>query len=892
MAQIIGTKNNDILIGTNKADLIYGRAGSDRLEGKNGDDVLFGGAGDDTLIGGEGNDILIERLGNNILQGGTGDDTLIINEATGNNQLFGGAGNDTFYAYKVKGTNIFNGGDGNDSFYLSFLKTAPASLKTHTIDGGKNYDYLYVDYSKASKKITSNFNTFTNEGSITSGNNQVNYKNIEKIKIIGTAYDDYIIGGNGNNTIFGGAGSDYLSVDYSTGNNTLKGELGNDNLSADSSTGNNLLDGGYGDDRISASGYHSDYEGFTNAVSGNNTLIGGAGDDKLTAYYSTGNNILNGGDGNDEISIGSSFADYYGFATSGNNKLIGGNGDDKLTATFITGDNLLDGGNGDDEIHLSSYYDYSGRNAGGFGNNTVYGGKGNDSISFVLYSSPASLKVQTVDGGAGEDFLKVLYAYPTGGIISTFNAATNEGSIKAGNISINYKNIEKLEISGTAHNDNIIGSKGDDSLDGGSNGYDTIDGGAGEDLLSFYNYQATEGITSSFDANTNQGTIKTGSYVVNYKNIERLAISGTRYNDNIIGSSGNDVFDGGINTNGHDTIDGGRGEDLLSFYNYHGNNGVTSTFDIANNQGTIKAGTYLANYKNIEKLDIRGTYYNDNIVGTNGNDTLSGGGNGNDKLYGLAGDDSLVADYSNGNNLLDGGQGNDSLSASGDVFEYRGEVYIDYIAGNNTLKGGDGNDQLIANYTSGDNLLEGGDGDDYLSVSGQDFYTYYGVYSATGDNTLRGGASNDKLIVDYSSGNNLLEGGDGEDYLSAAGAAGNNILNGGNGNDTLIGGKGNDTFVFDSYNQGIDEIKNFDTTSDRIQISLIDFGGGLAKGTILASQFISGSSATNSDQRFIYNLGTGALYFDQDGSENAFTQIQFAQLSPAVSLTNNNFVVV
>lgn len=728
------------IIGSNKADKINGKAGSDRLEGKNGDDTLIDRVGNNVLYGDNGHDILDVSFssGNNILEGGVGNDTLKINYSSGNNKVSGSTGNDSFYAYKVKGSNILNGENGNDSFYLLASRTAPSSLITQTVDGGKDYDYLFVDYSKSTERIITTFDATTNQGLITSGNNQVIYKNIEKLKIVGTAFNDQIVGSNGKNKIFGGAGNDYLSVDYSTSNNILKG----------------------------------------------------------------------------------------------------GTGDDNLSASFTTGDNLLDGGDGNDNLFVSSYYDYSDSNAGALGNNTLNGGKGNDSIYFILYTSPASLKIQTVDGGAGEDVLKFYYDLPTEGITSTYDATTNRGSITAGKNLINYKNIEQLEISGTAHDDHIVGSNGNDSFDGGINGKDTIDGGAGEDSLSFYGYRATAGITSIFDATTNKGTIKAGTYQVSYKNIERLAIAGTRYDDQIIGSSGNDSLDSG--GDGKDTIDGGAGDDLLFFINYQRSEAVTSTFDVITNQGTIKSGSHEVSYKDIERLDILGTAYDDKIVGSKGNDSLNGGGNGNDKISGGAGDDKLIADYSNGNNWLDGGDGNDYLSASGDFFEYRGEVSINYISGNNTLKGGAGDDKLIANYTSG---------------------------------------------------NNLLEGGDGNDYLSASGAVGNNILNGGLGDDILIAGKGIDTFVFNSYNQGVDHIDNFNAISDRIQISSAGFDGGLSTGKLLASQFIVGTSATTSNQQFIYNLNTGGLYFDQDGSGSTFSQVKFAQLSTGLSLTNNNFVV-
>lgn len=238
----------------------------------------------------------------------------------------------------------------------------------------------------------------------------------------------------------------------------------------------------------------------------------------------------------------------------------------------------------------------------------------------------------------------------------------------------------------------------------------------------------------------------------------------------------------------------------MKFYYAYPTEGITSTFNATTKKGSITAGNNLINYKNIEQLEISGTSYDDRIIGSSGNDSLDGGINGN-------------------------------------------------------------------------------------------FYTEYGVYSTTGNNTLIGGAGDDRLIVDYSSGNNLLEGGDGNDHLSAAGAVGNNSFNGGLGDDILTGGEGADTFVFESSNQGLDRLENFSTTNDRIQISSAGFGGGLLTGTLETSQFTLGTSTTTSEERFIYNSATGALYFDLDGSASGFTQVQFAQLSTGLSLTNNNFVV-
>ncbi|MEH2279923.1 MAG: calcium-binding protein [Nostoc sp.] len=934
MVNIIGTNGKDTLLGSQGADTINAKVGDDTIDGKDGNDLLSGDAGNDTLIGGAGNDTLLGGTGNDSLRGGTGndslrggtgnnllrgdegndtldasyssgnnilsgdagDDYLDISYSTGNNTVSGKDGDDSFYADEVQGRNTLNGGAGNDVFYLSASKTAPSSLTTQSVNGETGEDYLSVYYTSATRGITSSFDAATNTGSIRAGTNRINYSNIERLEIRGTTYADFIVGSNGNDflfggssgndlsygndTIFGGEGNDYLNVNYSTSDNILNGGVGNDQLSADSSTGNNLLSGGDGNDNLSASN-----------TNGNNTLNGGVGDDQLNANYSTGDNILNGGDGNDSLS-GSRYYDYSASFTPGNNTLNGGAGDDELSVNYSTGDNILNGGDGNDSFFASGYYDYN-KAYGTFGNNIFNGGDGNDSFSFVLYTSPPSLATQTVNGGTGDDLLSVSYIYPSQGITTTFNAATNTGSIRVGTDLINYKNIEGLHISGTVYDDLIVGSNGNDtiSLYGSSSGNDTIDGGRGDDLLEAYysdNSTGGEGITSTFNAATKTGSITSGTNQVSYKNIERLNISGTAYDDLIVGGNGNDTLNGG---NGKDTIDGGKGDDLLSFYNYSIGQGITTTFNAATNTGSITAGPNQVSYKNIEQLNISGTDYNDLIVGSNGNDTLSGG-RGSNTILGGAGNDYLSADYSNGNNLLSGGDGNDSLNVSGSYDDYRGNFYLDAISGNNTLNGGAGDDNLVTNYSSGNNLLNGGDGNDTLTAAGSaSLYSLYGAYTVSGNNTLNGGANDDRLIVDYSSGNNLLDGGDGNDTLTASGASGKNTFKGGKGNDNLYGGAGTDTFVFNSFNEGVDNIYNFNATNELIRVSAAGFSG-LSTGLLSASSFTLGVSATTSNQRFIYNNTTGALYFDQDGSAGGFTQVKFAQLSGGVSLTENNFLVV
>ncbi|MEH1768590.1 beta strand repeat-containing protein [Nostoc sp.] len=642
--------NNNITGLDNSDDVINGQGGNDKIDGLTGNDLLRGGAGNDTLIGGVGDDTLVGNAGNNSLVGGTGDDNLNVNYSEGNNLLDGGDGNDSLSA---------SGDYTRPRHSISFGNPISGN---NTLNGGSGNDYLYAEYS------------------------------------------------TGSNTLNGGAGNDYLDAIYSTGNNLLSGGDGNDKLSVSGfndyefgsfgriyGTGNNTLNGDAGNDYLDAS-----------YTAGNNTLNGGIGDDYLNVVNSSGNNLLSGGDGNDSFSVGNNPNDGNSGSISGNDTIDGGQGDDLLSVdysyatggiatTFNATTNIGSITAGTNRVSYKNIerLDVSGTTY----NDNIVGSNGNDTLS------TGDGGKDTIDGGKGDDLLSVDYSYATGGIATTFNATTNIGSITAGTNRVSYKNIERLDISGTTYNDNIVGSNGNDTLSTGDGGKDTIDGGKGDDLLSVDYSYATGGITSTFNATTNIGSITAGTYQVSYKNIERLDISGTTYNDNIVGSNGNDTLSTG--DGGKDTIDGGKGEDVLLINYRSANGGITSTFNATTNVGSITAGTNQVSYKNIERLDISGTTYNDNIVGNSGNDTIDGGYSGNDTIIGGAGNDILTASYS-GNNTLYGGFGNDILTGE---------------SGNDTLYGGDGIDTFnFYSYDEGfDRIYDFNAANEVIQVSSTGF---------------------------------------------------------------------------------------------------------------------------------------------------------------------------
>lgn len=124
------------------------------------------------------------------------------------------------------------------------------------------------------------------------------------------------------------------------------------------------------------------------------------------------------------------------------------------------------------------------------------------------------------------------------------------------------------------------------------------------------------------------------------------------------------------------------------------------------------------------------------------------------------------------------------------------------------------------------------------------------------------------------------------------GGAGSDQLNGYAGNDTLTGGLGADFFNIKSPSLGVDRITDFSVPDDTIRISNSGFGGKLTSGApITANQFVIGTTATDTADRFIYDKAMGGLFFDTDGTGTK-GQVKFVNLAVNLALTNNDIYVV
>lgn len=310
---------------------------------------------------------------------------------------------------------------------------------------------------------------------------------------------------------------------------------------------------------------------------------------------------------------------------------------------------------------------------------------------------------------------------------------------------------------------------------------------------------------------------------------------------------------------------------------------------------------------------VAGSASADRLVGTNDTDTIMGM-NGDDTLVGNAADDELIGGV--GRDRLDGGAGTDTASystsaggltvslaspgtntgdAAGDTFvaieNLTGSAYADVLTGNtgaNRLFGAAGDDILAGG--AGADRLHGGTGDDTVTfaaatsaVTAKLAFWSDNRGDAAGDiyhsvENLTGSKFADELWG--SNGRNLIDGG-----------LGNDILNGRGGRDMLVGGGGRDSFLFDmELSRGnVDEIDDFVVSDDTIQLDLEIFRD-LGAGRLAASAFYASTTGTahDADDRILYEIHTGRLFYDKDGTGGA-AALQFAVVDSHLSLTAADF---
>jgi Ca2+-binding RTX toxin-like protein len=772
-----------------------------------------------------------------------GNDNDIINAGAGQDLVHGEGGNDTL-----------NGGRGND-----------------VLDGGLGADVLNGElgidtatYENSSSGVAATLDTTlgvinTNEAA---GDTYASVENL-----MGSIYDDILIGNSIANTLTGGSGNDKLVG--GADNDTLDGGAGTDTASYE-----------YASSAVTvslASNTGTAGEADGDVLVSIENLIGGAGGDTFVSALGAQANAYDGRGGIDTMSYAVSTSsvvavldstlllapvvqtnDAAGDTFASMENIIGTNFDDTLYGNNSV--NVLNGGTGDDILE-------------GFGGgDTFTGGAGIDTVSYANSALDVVSSLTTL--------------FTSGPAVTQTNDAFND----------TYSSIENMI--GSSQADTLIGGNLDNTINGGSGddilegmgGADSLIGGSGTDTASYAHAAGyvLASLTTGLAGFTSQGDASGDTY----NGIENL--TGSAFNDTlignndaniIIGDTGDDILEG---LGGGDTLNGGAGVNTASYE--HGADqgaglGVTASLSTpASNTGDAQNDTYI----NIQNLI--GSAFSDTLTGDTGNNTLTGGA-GNDTLTGGLGADILVG--GDGNDILTddligvaqllGGNGDDILNfttfdtATVDVID--GGAGIDTLVANTAVQGY-WNFNMKASATQAAGTIQNSWGAVFASFNGVENITVTGnnylyVYVSNGDNIITGGSTGSDYVdyayalgginADLATG--VVTGGSGNDTLFNiehlyAGSLYNDILTGNDSNNTIRGLSGNDVI---NGGNGIDTWY-IDYTGARVTASLLSATQNTAMGIVMTGD-ASGDTVTNMENilssysDFLYgNAGANDLY--------------------------------
>lgn len=396
---VTGTRHNDNLVGSARADRLDGDAGNDTLIASAGNDTLLGGAGSDWVSAGDGNDVLVQDVfaGNDTLNGGNGMDVADYSQAQSDagitaNLISGkvtkilngtAVGTDTLAEIEsIVGTRfndkitvggfapMIDGSDGNDVIFLGQFDG------NATINGGAGIDTLHYDGVRVVAGDTAHVAVNLAEGTSIRYQN-VLYSGFDRLSnienVVGTGFDDDIIGDASANQLDGGAGDDTLAG--GAGDDVVSGAAGNDLILQGFSSDKDIIDGGSGFDAVDYSQADAGGRIVVNLAAGAvlkfqddgvrrsdmlrniEAVTGSRGSDSITGSRladrlagDAGNDYVDGGAGNDTLDGG-----------SGNDTLTGGAGNDVLRLDGGGNDVFVfDADFGQDTIAYASVSDASG----------------------------------------------------------------------------------------------------------------------------------------------------------------------------------------------------------------------------------------------------------------------------------------------------------------------------------------------------------------------------------------------------------------------------------------------------------------------------------------------------------------------------------------------------
>ena len=737
-------------------------------DGEGSGDIIVGSDDDDTLLGGDGEDLFIASAGTDEVRGGAGI-----------SDIFATPGEFSDYDRLIETVDDGLGGT-IQRLRLTYNADDPA------IDG---VSYVYEDV----EILSFDGSVFTTSALLTS--QQIDYGDSQVLD--GTPGNDFLFGGNLDDTLNGFAGDDIL--------------VGNEM--------SDVLDGGADDDTVNY------------AAEGSSSGVTAVLDPAL--FYATFNTdtLVS-----IENVIGTSGRDIL-VGDAGANRLSGGDDFDRLTGG--AGGDLIDGGDGVDVI------------TGGLGSDTMFGGEGQDyfagSTSADIYTNGTK-----PDGSTAfpiTEFDALYYNNGNSDAAAAFNLSSPDTIV--GNLdSFDETALDLLPDLITVR----LGAHGGYEVLKSQVGY-----GQSIDILNGDFLVLATDANETFDLANKTIVIDGGGGNDLFNGVlpeeeapgdfARSLLFGGDGNDTLLTATGDEHFVGGAGEDLVQIIDSANpdylpGEDGARVRFLYGDGSPTVT---NNSQGelafagqtpastdidtldlsasALKWAYYAEGGRNLWGMDVNERYNPitqdfiatdqfringfERIVGSDQTENFFGvtwdmifeGNGGDDIIYinngydlhfdGGAGDDRVFA--ANGIDTLFGGEGDDWLSNSGNTTGAVEEMY-----------GGAGEDYLEVSYfNDGEFIIDGGTGRDFLAFFTNDTRT---VFADVADQSvisngvthqlisiehIQTGSGDDTIVGDLN--DNVLAGFWGDDRLE--GGEGNDILSANDGNDTVSGGAGDDLIL-------------------------------------------------------------------------------------------------
>ncbi len=744
---IHGYSHSDYVISSTQNDTIYTYAGDDKVLGSKGIDTIDLGSGNDVAF------IETTDINNDTINGGDGIDTLsfarvsvipwftTLNDASyrhWDHDIGVTVDLDQLLSDSTKSISGFEnlvGTEGSDT--LSGDTNANVligGLGSDTLSGQDGNDILYDDVNEPLSNVEKGRTSCSDSGYVgiygTCSTAKTDYASGNDI-LYGNAGDDTLIASNGDDTLDGGTGADTLTGGAGIDTFVIRSGDGGSSIS-DADTITDFTDG---TDLIGIDGLI--YNDLIRETSGSDVVIK-YNDEILTTISNT---TLANIDYYDIVSTSTDIQTLTG--TSGDDNLLGGSGNDIFTTG--AGSDLVLGYAGDDAITID-----------GAGDKTIDGGAGTNTatISIDGITSLTDYVTRSID----EDYILTLVDADNNTLslknILNFSFDAPASGLTIGNtdyVFLDYPydntlntsddNLEQLWCSMHGQYAGVVRGVAADLTNMIFIGYDTS---ALEEATS--STQSQNAKCSTFITQTNVGTSQ-GKYPMreDYRNTA-MTIHGYSHSDYVISSTQNDTIytyagdDKVLGSKGIDTIDLGSGNDVAFIETTDINNDTINGGDGIDTLSFARVSvipwfTTLndASYRHWDH-DIGVTVDLDqllsdstksisgfeNLVGTEGSDTLSGdtnanvliGGLGSDTLSGQDGNDILYDDVNEPLSNVEKGRTSCSDSGYVGIYGTCSTAKTDYASGNDILYGGAGDDTLIA--SNGDDTLDGGTGADTL----------------------------------------------------------------------------------------------------------------------------------------------------------------------------------